>query len=178
MSKQAKKPIEIPKGVEIKLEGVEKVHVKGPKGALLVNMTPGVLLAVEGAEAFVKAGPTLEKLPFLGLDRSRVINAIEGVTKGFEKRLELVGVGFRAAVKGHSLDLSVGFSHPTLLDIPHGVQVQIEKNNIIILTGMDKQVVGQFAASVRAVKPPEPYKGKGIRYTGEVVRRKAGKTAK
>jgi large subunit ribosomal protein L6 len=178
MSKQAKKPIEIPKNVEIKLEGQELVHVKGPKGALSVKMTPGVLLSIEGSEAYVKASDVLDHLPFLGLDRSRVINAIEGVLKGFEKKLELIGVGFRAAVKGHLLDLSVGFSHPSQLHIPHGVQVQIEKNNIIIITGMDKQVVGQFAASIRAVKPPEPYKGKGIRYSGEVVRRKAGKTAK
>ena len=178
MSKQAKKPIEIPKNVEVKLEGEELVHVKGPKGILLVKMTPGVLLSIEGAEGFVKAGPTLKKLPFLGLDRSRVINAIEGVLKGYEKKLELIGVGYRAAVKGHLLDLSVGFSHPNQLHIPKGVQVQIEKNNIIIINGIDKQVVGQFAASIRAVKPPEPYKGKGIRYSGEVVRRKAGKTAK
>lgn len=178
MSKQSKKPIEIPKNVEMKLEGETKLHVKGPKGILHIEMTPGVLLSINESEAFVSAGPTLEKLPFLGLDRSRVINAIEGVVKGFEKRLELIGVGYRAAVKGHLLDLSVGFSHPNQLNIPTGVQVQVEKNNIIIITGIDKQVVGQFAASVRAVKPPEPYKGKGIRYTGEVVRRKAGKTAK
>ncbi len=178
MSKQAKKPIEIPKNVEVKLVGDENVHVKGPKGELNVKLTPGVLLSIQGAEAFVAAGPKLEKLPFLGLDRTRVINAVEGVLKGFERRLELVGVGFRAAVKGHSLDLSVGFSHPSQLPIPHGVQVQIEKNNVIIINGIDKQVVGQFAASIRAVKPPEPYKGKGIRYVGEIVRRKAGKTAK
>ncbi len=178
MSKQAKKPIEIPNNVEVKLEGAENVHVKGSKGILLVKMTPGVLLSIQGAEAFVQAGPTLEHLPFLGLDRTRVINAIEGVSKGFERKLELIGVGYRAAVKGHLLDLSVGFSHPSQLPIPHGIQVQIEKNNIIIINGIDKQVVGQFAASIRAVKPPEPYKGKGIRYTGEVVRRKAGKKAK
>ncbi len=177
MSKQAKKPIEIPKGVELKIQG-DEVHVKGPKGNLSVKLTPGVLLVMEGAEAYVKAGPTLENLPFLGLDRARVMNAIEGVLKGFERKLELVGVGFRATVKGHILDLSVGFSHPSHVQIPAGVQVQVEKNNSITVTGIDKQVVGQFAASVRAVKPPEPYKGKGIRYAGEVVRRKAGKTAK
>lgn len=178
MSKQAKKPIEIPKNIEVKLAGERSVHVKGPKGTLELELTQGVILTIEGNQAYVTAGPALKELPFLGLDRSRVINAVEGVSKGFEKRLELVGVGFRAAVKGHSLDLSVGFSHPSQVHIPAGVQVQIEKNNIIIVTGMDKQVVGQFAASVRAVKPPEPYKGKGIRYVGEVVRRKAGKTAK
>jgi len=178
MSKQAKKPIEIPNNVEIKLEGTENVHVKGSKGTLLVKMTPGVLLSIAGAEAFVQPGPTLDHLPFLGLDRTRVINAIEGVSKGFERKLELIGVGYRAAVKGHLLDLSVGFSHPSQLPIPHGIQVQIEKNNIIIINGIDKQIVGQFAASIRAVKPPEPYKGKGIRYSGEVVRRKAGKKAK
>lgn len=178
MSKQAKKPIEIPSNIELKLEGTTSVRVKGPKGMLQLALTEGVLLSIEGNKAYVKAGPALKKEPFLGLDRSRVINAIEGVNKGFEKKLELVGVGFRAALKGKNLDLSVGFSHPSQVAIPTGVQVQIEKNNMIIVTGMDKQVVGQFAASVRAIKPPEPYKGKGIRYVGEVVRRKAGKTAK
>ena len=178
MSKQAKKPIEIPKNVEVKLMGAGNVHVKGSKGALQLELTEGVLLSIEGDKAYVKAGPTLEKEPFLGLNRSRIINAIHGVSKGFEKKLELVGVGFRAVVKGHILDLSVGFSHPSQVHIPTGVQVQIEKNNMIIVTGMDKQVVGQFAASVRAVKPPEPYKGKGIKYVDEIVRRKAGKTAK
>ena len=178
MSRQSKKPIEIPTNVEVKLEGTKTVRVKGAKGVLQVALTDGVDFFIEEKKGYIKAGAALKKDPLLGLNRSRVINAIEGVSKGFEKRLELVGVGFRASVKGHVLDLSVGFSHPSQVQIPTGVQVQVEKNNLIIVTGMDKQIVGQFAANVRAVRPPEPYKGKGIKYVDEVIRRKAGKTAK
>jgi len=114
---------------------------------------------------------------FHGLYRSLINNMVEGVTKGFEKSLEMIGVGYRAAVQGRLLDLQIGLSHPTKLDIPQGIEVKVDKNTLITVSGADKQMVGQFAANIRSKKPPEPYQGKGIRYVGEYVRKKAGKAA-
>jgi len=178
MSKFGKTPIPLPKGVEIKDDG-KQIHVKGPKGALAVPAVKGISVKIEGDVAFVVRDEKVEMArPTYGLYRAMVGNMIVGVSKGFEKKLSMVGVGYRAAVQGHKLDLQVGNSHPTHVVIPKTVQVTVDKSVTITITGIDKQAVGQFAAQVRAVKPPEPYKGKGIRYENEYVRKKAGKAAK
>lgn len=171
-------PIELPSGVEVKIEG-KKIHVKGPKGTLSYPLVDGIILKIEGQEVLVERDEKIE-LPatYHGLYRSMMSNMIQGVSKGFEIKLSMVGVGYRAALQGKKLDLQVGKSHPVQLDIPSGVQVAVDKSVTIIITGIDKQAVGQFAATVRAKKPPEPYKGKGIRYEDEYVRKKAGKAAK
>ena len=166
-------------GVELKRDG-ENVHVKGPKGQLSLYVPEGIeLKTVDGEGVYVefneKSG--LAK-PKHGLYRSLIGNAVHGVTEGFEKKLQLIGVGYRAALKGNALDLQLGFSHPSEVAIPEGVTVKVDKNTNITVTGADKQKVGQFAADVRSLKPPEPYKGKGVRYVDEYVRKKAGKAAK
>ena len=178
MSRLAKKPIEIPTGCEVKIEKGQ-ISVKGPKGNLNQSFPEGIELAMEEKQLWVKFAEkhSLDKA-FLGLYRALIGNMVEGVSKGFEKRLQLIGVGYRAAVKGKALDLQVGYSHPTEVAIPEGIEVKVEKSTMVIVTGPDKRVVGQFCADVRSLKPPEPYKGKGIRYEGEYVRKKAGKAAK
>jgi large subunit ribosomal protein L6 len=178
MSRLGKTPILMPKGIEVKVtNGV--VHVKGPKGTLTAPLQEGVSLRLEGEKVFIDVDESKE-IPSAvhGLYRSLVSNMIVGAHKGFEKRLSLIGVGYRAAVQGQVLDLQLGFSHPTQIKIPKTVQVAVDKSTLIIITGADKQAVGQFAAAVRSMKPPEPYKGKGIRYENEYVRKKAGKAAK
>lgn len=178
MSRLGRTPVLIPKGVEVKVvDGV--IHVKGPKGSLSEALKEGFSIKIEEAQLFVEADEKIENPPaFHGLMRALVRNMIEGVSKGYEKKLTLIGVGYRAAVQGEMLDLELGFSHPTKLPIPKTLQVMVEKSTMIMITGTDKQSVGQFAASIRAIKPPEPYKGKGIRYENERVRKKAGKAAK
>lgn len=177
MSRKGKLPIPLPKGVEVKVTGKE-VHVKGPKGNLTHVLHPSTEVLVEKEQLIVKlVDENSDDGQFHGLSRTIVSNMVDGVTKGFETKLEMIGVGFRAAVQGQLLDLQVGFSHPTKLPIPQGVKVAVEKNTNISVSGPDKQVVGQFAATVRAIRPPEPYQGKGIRYEGEYVRKKAGKAA-
>ncbi len=178
MSKLGKTPIPLPKGVEIKQDAKE-IHVKGPKGALTLPACSGITLKIEGDIVLVVRDEKVE-MPRTthGLVRALLNNTIIGVSKGFERKLSMVGVGYRAAVQGQKLDLQVGNSHPTQVPIPKNVQVTVDKSVTIIITGIDKQAVGQFAAQVRAVKPPEPYKGKGIRYEDEFVRKKAGKAAK
>lgn len=177
MSRIGKQPIPLPKGVEIKVEnGV--VNVKGPKGVLTQAIPKGISFEVEDNEilAFVdEAMPNAGAMH--GLYRSLIKNMVIGVSQGFEKKLEMIGVGYRAAVKGTGLDVQVGLSHPTVMDIPEGLNVAVEKNTTIVINGIDKQKVGQFAADIRSLRPPEPYQGKGIRYVGEYVRRKAGKSA-
>jgi large subunit ribosomal protein L6 len=178
MSRLGKMPIEIPSGVEVKTDG-QKIHVKGPKGTLSYPLTEGITVKVVNGQAIVEKNEKIElQKPTHGLYRSLLGSMIQGVSKGFEIKLSMVGVGYRAAVQGHNIDLQVGFSHPTQIKIPQGVNVTVDKSVTIIITGIDKQAVGQFAATVRAVKPPEPYKGKGIRYENEYVRKKAGKAAK
>lgn len=177
MSRLAKKPIDLPKNVEVKVSG-RRIDVKGPKGQLTVDIVDDITVSVEGSKVDVQATEKLEHKPFLGLSRAQILNAVVGVSQGFEKKLQLVGVGFKAAVKGTSLDLSLGFSHPNILEVPKGISVSVDKSTLISVSGIDKQLVGQFAATIRSIRPPEPYKGKGVRYEGEVVRRKAGKTAK
>jgi len=178
MSRLGKTPILIPKGVKVKTVG-EVVTIEGPKGTLSGPLHRGFALRIEGDHLFVDEDAKIENPPsFHGLARALVSNMIQGVFKGFEKKLSLIGVGYRAAVQGQVLDLQLGYSHPTQLPIPKGVQVSVEKSVLITVTGVNKQEVGQFAAAIRAKKPPEPYKGKGIRYENEYVRKKAGKAAK
>ncbi len=178
MSRLGKSPIELPKNVEVKIQD-GKVHVKGPKGTLDFPSTEGLKFRVDGQTLFIEfdEGVKMSNVQH-GLYRATINNMVIGVSKGFEKRLGLVGVGYRAAIQGHLLDLQLGFSHPTQVPIPKNVKVEVDKSVTIIVTGMDKQAVGQFAATVRGKRPPEPYKGKGIRYENEYVRKKAGKAAK
>jgi large subunit ribosomal protein L6 len=179
MSRLGKTPIALPKGVEVKGSKDGQLQIKGPKGTLHLQLPHGIHLKNEDQFAIVerdeKSG-TDEALH--GLYRSLLLNCIIGVTQGFEKRLTLIGVGYRAAVAGNKLDLQVGYSHPTSFEIPKSLQVTVDKGTLIVIQGMNKHEVGQFAASVRALKPPEPYKGKGIRYENEYVRKKEGKAAK
>jgi large subunit ribosomal protein L6 len=178
VSRLGKSPIALPKGVELKLtKGL--LTVKGPKGSLERELPEGISVSVEDNQVIVIKDEGVE-MPkaFYGLYRSLVGNMIVGVSKGFEKRLSLVGVGYRAAVQGAVLDLQLGFSHPTQIKIPKSLNVAVDKSVSITITGVDKHTVGQFAAAVRAKRPPEPYKGKGIRYENEYVRKKAGKAAK
>lgn len=178
MSRLGKSPISMPDKVEVKLvDG--KIHAKGPKGTLEMPGHKGISVKVEEGSLHVIRDEKIE-MPRTthGLYRAMINNMIVGVSKGFEVRLSLIGVGYRAAVAGQKLDLQLGFSHPTQIVIPKGVNIVVEKSVTIIITGIDKHLVGQFAAAVRAMKPPEPYKGKGIRYENEFVRKKAGKAAK
>jgi large subunit ribosomal protein L6 len=177
MSRKGKQPIPIPKGVEVKTS-TAGISVKGPKGTLNHNIMEGLKVHVGNQEVQVALEDENSDLGhFHGLYRAIVNNMIHGVSEGYEIRLEMIGVGYRAAVQGHNLDLQIGTSHPVKLEIPNDIHVKVEKNTLIIITGADKQRVGQFAASARAKKPPEPYQGKGIRYVGEYVRKKAGKAA-
>jgi len=178
MSRIGKKVIEIPSGVDVQVSDTA-VSVKGPKGTLNLDLHPRVKVSKE--ENTLKVDVTnpenKQDKALWGLYRSLIANNITGAVSGFEKKLEISGVGYRAAVSGNKVVLNIGFSHPVELDIPEGVSVNVEKN-IITVSGSDKHAVGQFAAVIRSQKVPEPYKGKGIRYENEVVRRKAGKAAK
>ncbi len=178
MSRLAKMPIPLPKGVEIKVDG-NQIHVKGPKGTLTYPLEKGISVKVAGEFAHVECDEKVEMpKPTAGLYRATLNNMVIGVSKGFEKKLSMIGVGYRAALQGQILDLQVGNSHPTKISIPNTVQVTVDKSVSIVISGTNKQIVGQVAATIRAVKPPEPYKGKGIRYENEYVRKKAGKAAK
>jgi len=177
MSRIGKQTIAIPKGVEVKVTSTE-VSVKGPKGTLTQHVVPGIKVVVDKDHINIVADENTPDVGRLhGLYRALINNMVTGVTKGFEQKLEMIGVGYRAAVQGHNLDVQVGFSHPTKVAIPAGITVKVDKNTSIIVSGADKQKVGQFAAIVRSKRPPEPYQGKGIRYEGEYVRKKAGKAA-
>lgn len=178
MSRKANVPIPLGKGVEVKVEG-NRVTVKGPKGSLQQDIRDGIIVKIEDNQINVsidaaKGGSS----NFQGLYWSLIANMVKGVSDGFVKQLEMIGVGYRAAVQGSVLDLQIGLSHPTKMAIPQGISVAVDKNTMINISGIDKQLVGQFAADIRAKKPPEPYKGKGIRYANEYVRRKAGKSGK
>lgn len=179
MSRIGKKQITLPEKVEINIDGDNAVSVKGPKGQLSWILPGGLAIEREGSTLTVtRASEERTVRAMHGTARSLVANMIEGVVKGFTKELEIIGVGFRAAVKGKNLDLSLGFSHPVLHPIPDGIAVTVENNTNIKVEGIDKHLVGQFAADVRSYYPPEPYKGKGVRYKGEKVRRKQGKSVK
>ena len=178
MSRSGKAPIQLPSGVEVTVVG-QKVSVKGPKDTQEWELPAGIDVEIKDGHLFVTAqGKDRDSRRRHGLARALVNNMVVGTSKGFEKKLELIGVGFRAAVKGNSLDLELGFSHPTLVEIPPTIQVKVEEKVKVTISGSNTQEVGQFAAHVRALRPPEPYKGKGVRYVGEYVRRKAGKAAK
>ncbi|MDI9258893.1 50S ribosomal protein L6 [Alicyclobacillus sendaiensis] len=178
MSRIGRKPIPIPAGVEVSVNGTE-VTVKGPKGQLSRRVHPEMKVIVEGNQVIVER-PSDEKLhrALHGTTRSVIANMVEGVTNGYTKSLELVGVGYRAAKQGNKVTLSVGFSHPVDLPQVEGIEVEVPAQNKIVVRGIDKELVGIYAAKVRSIRPPEPYKGKGIRYEGENVRRKVGKTGK
>lgn len=176
MSRVGKKPIVLPPGVSLDVKA-NVVSVKGPKGELSREIPREISLSV--VESEVRCAPALEtkKTPALwGLTRSLVANMIEGVTSGFEKKLEFEGIGYRMAVEGSTLVMQVGFSHPVKIPAPKGISFVVEKN-VITVSGIDKELVGETAAYVRSIRPTEPYKGKGIRYQGEIIRRKAGKKA-
>ncbi len=182
MSRIGKAPIPIPAGVTVTISDGKVVTVKGPKGELKQKIDPDLTLEVEGAEAVVKR-PTDQKRhrAVHGLYRSLIHNMVIGVSDGFTKEMELVGVGYRAANTGQLLELTLGYSHPVMFAIPDEVKVEAVmekgKNPRVILQSIDKQLIGQIAAKIRAFRKPEPYKGKGIRFVGEEIRRKAGKTA-
>ncbi len=178
MSRIGKKPVKIPAGVTIKTED-HRVVVTGPKGELAMVYRPEVAIKVEGSDIIIdRVAETPKAKALHGLTRSLVENLVLGVTSGWNKGLELVGVGYRAAVEGKNLLLNVGFSHQVNYPAPEGIIFEVVDNTKINVKGIDKQLVGETAAQIRQIRPPEPYKGKGIRYIGEVVRRKAGKAAK
>jgi large subunit ribosomal protein L6 len=177
MSRIGKQPIEIPDGVNVAVDP-GRVTVNGPLGELTQNVPARILIEKEDGQLVVKR-PTErgDDRALHGLTRSLVANMVEGVMNGFEKRLEIQGVGYRAALRGTALELNVGYSHAVVIDAPAGITFEVPVQNEIIVKGIDKQQVGEIAAEVRDVRPPEPYKGKGIRYRGEYVRRKVGKRA-
>ena len=178
MSRIGKRPITIPGKVTIAING-SHVAVKGPKGELSRVLPTAVTVEQEGETVLVKRRDESRPSRQLhGLSRTLVANMVEGVSQGFQKRIEIQGVGYRAQVQGRNLVLTVGYSHPVQIEPPAGVQLAVETNTNVIVSGFDKELVGNTAAKIRAVRPPEPYKGKGIRYAGEVVRRKAGKAGK
>ena len=178
MSRIGKQPVILPKGVEAKIDG-QTVLIKGPKGTLSQAMNPRIKAAVDAASGkvhFTRAGDDREDRALHGLYRALCRNMVEGVTTGYAKRLEVHGVGYQAKLdKGH-ISLSVGYSNPVLLEIPKGLTIEIPNPTTVDVKGIDRQLVGGFAARIRSVRPPEPYKGKGIRFTGEQIRRKAGKS--
>jgi large subunit ribosomal protein L6 len=176
LSRIGKLPIEIPEKVEVKLDN-NVFHCKGPKGELHKAMHRDMLFTIEGNQIQVKR-PSESKLhrSLHGLTRSLVANMVTGVAQGFQKKLEIVGVGYRAEMKGKSLQLNVGYSHSILIRVPDTIHISCPTNNEIIVEGVDKELVGLIAAKIRSFRKPEPYKGKGIRYAGEYVRQKAGKT--
>jgi large subunit ribosomal protein L6 len=178
MSRIGRKAIPIPSGVEVAVDGTT-VRVKGPKGSLSLSAHPEMTVRVDGSEVTVER-PTDHRFhrSLHGLTRSLIANMVEGVTNGYRKELEIVGVGYRAALKGADLEIAIGFSHPVAVKAPDGITFEVPQPTRIVVSGTDKQAVGQVAADIRALRSPDPYKGKGIRYSGEYVRRKAGKAAK
>ena len=178
MSRIGKAPIPVPGGVTVEEKG-RHVTVKGPKGNLEMDVRPEIDVKVEGNQVLVEpngSGPARQARAFHGLTRALLNNMVVGVSQGYSKSLEIIGVGWNANAQGQKLTLNIGFCHPVVFDVPQGLSVECPSATKITVTGADKQALGQFAAKVRAVRPPEPYKGKGIRYEGEYVRRKAGKT--
>ncbi|ADY72866.1 ribosomal protein L6 [Desulfurobacterium thermolithotrophum DSM 11699] len=179
MSRIGRMPIEIPQGVTVEVKPGNHVVVKGPKGTLEYTFNPRLTIKVEDNKVIVER-PTDEKQmrALHGTTRALINNMVIGVSKGFEKVLEVKGLGYRAFAKGKVLELHLGFSHPVLYQIPEGIEIEVDRDNNIYVRGIDKQKVGQVAAEIRSFRPPEPYKGKGIRYRGEKIVLKAGKSAK
>jgi large subunit ribosomal protein L6 len=178
MSRIGKRPIEIPSNVTVTIDG-QQVKVKGPKGELQQVLTEQIKVEQEGQTLHVlRRNDSRVARQRHGLSRTLVANMVEGVSKGFEKRLQIQGVGYRAQVQGRNLILNVGYSQPVQIVPPEGIQLAVEGNVNVIVSGINKEIVGNIAAKIRGVRPPEPYKGKGIRYANEMVRRKAGKAGK
>jgi len=175
MSRVGKKPIPIPDKVQVTLKG-ESIEVKGPKGNLSMAMPPRVSVSQEDGSIMVapEGGERTDRM-MQGLTRALIANMVHGVSVGFQKALEIIGVGYRANVDGKNLVLELGYSHPIRYAIPEGIEIQVEKNTLVTVKGIDKQKVGDVAADIRGFRPPEPYKGKGVRYQNEYVRRKEGK---
>jgi len=180
MSRIGRKPVPLPKGVTAQIDGDgHRITVKGPKGELSRTLHVDMALALEENGVVVRRPSDETRHKALhGLTRTLVANMVEGVTKGYEKRLEIVGVGYRASLRGQDLEIAAGFSHPVIVQRPEGVEFEVPQPTRITVRGNDKQAVGEIAAKIRKIRPPEPYKGKGIRYEGEHVRKKAGKAAK
>ncbi|MEZ4704275.1 MAG: 50S ribosomal protein L6 [Bdellovibrionota bacterium] len=179
MSRVGKKPITIPSGVNVSVDG-SVVKVQGPKGNLSYTLEPEITLNISGSEvlcSMIHEEGEEEPRSNFGLVRSIIANMIEGCANGFKKDLEINGVGYRAQVKGRELELALGFSHPVVYSIPDGIQIEVDKQSKLTIEGPDKQLVGQVAAEIRDFRRPEPYKGKGVKYASEVIRRKAGKSA-
>ncbi|PSN16883.1 50S ribosomal protein L6 [filamentous cyanobacterium CCT1] len=178
MSRIGKRPIPVPAKVSITIDG-QDVQVKGPKGELSRTLPSGVVVVQDGDTVLVnrKDDSRLARERH-GLCRTLVANMVEGVSNGYQKRLEIQGIGYRAQVQGRNLNLSLGYSHPVVFEPPAGIEFAVENNTNVVVSGIDKELVGNIAASIRASRPPEPYKGKGVRYAGEQVRRKAGKSGK
>lgn len=175
MSRIGKNPVAVPSGVTVTVDG-NTVRVKGPKGELVRQMNPAMKVAVDNGNVFV-ARPSDEAnhKALHGLSRTLIANMIEGVTKGFQKQLDIVGVGYKAETRPYGLQLALGFSHPVEYRAPQGIKLTAPQPTQIVIEGANKEIVGQVAAELRSLRPPEPYKGKGIKYTGEQIRRKAGK---
>jgi large subunit ribosomal protein L6 len=175
MSRIGKKPIPVPKGVTVSIDG-QTVRVKGPRGELTRTLNPVISVAMENDEVTVaRPSDENEHRALHGLSRTLVANMVEGVTKGFQKQLEIIGVGYKAETRPYGLQLALGFSHPVEYRAPQGIKLTAPTPTSIVVDGANKEVVGQVAAEIRSLRPPEPYKGKGIKYQGEQVRRKAGK---
>ncbi len=176
MSRIGKKPIAIPDKVKVSV-AERAIEVQGPKGKLNTPFPPGITFEVQDGEILAKTVRDDAELgKFHGLARSLVANAVRGVTEGFKKELDIVGIGYRAEVKGRQVNFALGYSHPIVFEIPTGIDISVEKNTHITVTGIDRQLVGQVAANIRRLRKPDPYKQKGVRYTGEVLKKKVGKT--
>ena len=179
MSRIGRMPVEIPAGVTVEIKDGNEVTVKGPKGELTKSLPVEMEIKKEGETVVVTRPNDLKKMKALhGLTRSLLNNMVVGVSAGFEKKLEINGVGYRAQKSGNKLNLTLGYSHPVVMEDPEGISTTVEGTNLIIVSGIDKEKVGQFAAEIREKRPPEPYKGKGIKYVEEHIRRKVGKTGK
>lgn len=175
MSRIGKRPVPLPKGVTAQVNG-STVAVKGPKGAMELTLVPEVIASVSDNGVTITPRTEMERAPSMwGLQRTLVNNLVRGVSQGFSERLEINGVGFRAVVQGRNLQLNLGFSHDVTYPIPEGIQIVCERPTSILITGIDKQLVGQVASEIRAYREPEPYKGKGVKYASEHIRRKEGK---
>jgi large subunit ribosomal protein L6 len=176
MSRIGKKPIPIPKGVTVTATA-DAVEIQGPKGKLRQACPPGIAFEVRDGQVFartIREDKALGK--FHGLGRSLVANAVTGVTEGFKRELDIVGIGYRAELKGRQVVFALGYSHPIVFDIPQGIDIAVDKQTHLTVTGIDRQLVGQVAADIRRMRKPDPYKQKGVRYTGEVLKKKVGKT--
>jgi large subunit ribosomal protein L6 len=176
MSRIGRKPIAVPKGVTVTVKK-DVIEFKGPKGAMKQGVPPGISFEMSGTDLVAKnIGDDPNSSKFHGLARSLMANAVQGVTEGFKRELDIVGVGYRAEVKGKQVVFALGYSHPVVFDIPAGIDVTIDKQTHVTVTGVDRQLVGQVAANIHGLRTPDPYKQKGVRYTGEVLKKKVGKT--